>query len=274
MMRLDPLRTKTSWRLSMYSWHASAVLHALVAGTLAVSGVSTPARLYPPRHGQNSPGSAGGGQVVIEEVTEDSTEVVAVPVMHIVPPRPEVAAQVLSSDDWKPRKDSPPTAQSVEGPVLPAADLVSATVDLPPHTSPHREEVTANLTDISEPQTLNPPRHSAPGGPGTSPYASVPSRASSGQLADVPSAIYNPPPIYPREALAAFWEGRVVLRVAVNAAGRVTSATVLQSSGHPILDEAARRTLLEQWRFEPARRFGFAVATEVRVPIVFQIERD
>ena len=200
MIRSDPLRSKTSWRLSMYSWHASAALHALVAGTIVVSGVSTAPRLYPPRYGLNSPGSAGGGQVVIEEATDDSTEFVAVPVMHIVPPRHEAAAHVLSSDDWEPQKDSPLTAQSVAGPMLPAANLVSTEVDVPPHISPNRQESTADLTDIAESQTLSAPRHSAPGGPGTSTYASSPSAASSGQLADVPSAIYNPPPIYPPEA--------------------------------------------------------------------------
>ena len=171
MIRSDPLRSKTSWRLSMYSWHASAALHALVAGTIVVSGVSTAPRLYPPRYGLNSPGSAGGGQVVIEEATDDSTEFVAVPVMHIVPPRHEAAAHVLSSDDWEPQRDSPLTAQSVAGPMLPAADLVPTEVDVPPHISPNRQESTADLTDIAESQTLSVPLHSAPGGPGTSTVA-------------------------------------------------------------------------------------------------------
>ena len=82
----------------------------------------------------------------------------------------------------------------------------------------------------------------------------------------------NPKPPYPLQAAQRGWQGAVMLRVEVSAAGRATSAVVLASSGHAALDESARQTVLERWRFEPATDDGRPVAGIVNVPIQFRLE--
>jgi len=62
--------------------------------------------------------------------------------------------------------------------------------------------------------------------------------------------VYCPRPEYPEEARARGIEGSGVILVYVRADGSVASARVLQSSGHAILDRAAKAAFV-QWRFVP-----------------------
>lgn len=80
-------------------------------------------------------------------------------------------------------------------------------------------------------------------------------------------------PPYPREALRAGHQGTVVLRVLVDVDGRPLEVTVESGSGYRQLDEAARRHVLRQWRFQPAMRDGQAVQAIGLVPIEFNLER-
>ena len=67
-------------------------------------------------------------------------------------------------------------------------------------------------------------------------------------------------PEYPYEARARHWTGSGLVLVHVNAGGYVTSARMLKSTGHRILDEAALKAF-RQWRFKPG------TVPEVRLPI-------
>ena len=82
----------------------------------------------------------------------------------------------------------------------------------------------------------------------------------------------NPTPHYPAEARDNGWEGRVVLHVRVNAAGRPDGVRVSRSSGFSVLDAAARRAV-RRWRFRPASQAGVAVAASVLIPIRFRLRR-
>jgi len=82
----------------------------------------------------------------------------------------------------------------------------------------------------------------------------------------------NPAPPYPSDALAIGREGKVMLRVAIDASGRVTAISVYESSGFASLDSAALSTV-QRWSFSPARRFGQPIPFEFRVPIEFSIRR-
>jgi protein TonB len=64
-------------------------------------------------------------------------------------------------------------------------------------------------------------------------------------------------------------QGVVVLRVHVRADGSVAMAELAQSSGSQLLDDAALKTVREQWRFLPARLDGTPVESWVEVPIRF-----
>ena len=57
----------------------------------------------------------------------------------------------------------------------------------------------------------------------------------------------------------------------VNAAGRVDSVRIQQSSGYGILDEAAVRAV-RRWRFNPARRGENPISSHVTVPIGFKLQ--
>lgn len=82
---------------------------------------------------------------------------------------------------------------------------------------------------------------------------------------------YSPAPPYPGTAMRRGLQGDVMLRVRVDAEGRVLAVEVERSSGHRELDRAAERQVRERWRFQPAQREGRAVSSWVRVPISFRL---
>lgn len=107
-------------------------------------------------------------------------------------------------------------------------------------------------------ETTKPEETVAPEGPRPSPS----SRAMQGaEVDEVPTAVFNPNPRYPPDALAAGLEGRVVVLIKIGADGRVTAASVYESSGLDSFDEAALEAI-RRWRYRPARRGGLAVPYE------------
>ena len=81
----------------------------------------------------------------------------------------------------------------------------------------------------------------------------------------------NPRPSYPRRALEAGWEGRVLLKVKVLPNGHVGGAVVQKSAGRSALDEAALE-VVKGWLFVPATQGGRPVAGWVSVPFEFRIQ--
>jgi protein TonB len=66
-------------------------------------------------------------------------------------------------------------------------------------------------------------------------------------------------------------QGKVILRVHVDAEGRVAGIELYRSSGFERLDKAALAAV-RQWRFAPARSGDRAVAGVALVPINFSLE--
>jgi protein TonB len=58
-------------------------------------------------------------------------------------------------------------------------------------------------------------------------------------------------PVYPKEALRNEWTGKSTLSFLIGVDGRVKDSKVVKSSGHEILDEAAREAL-SKCQFKPA----------------------
>jgi len=81
----------------------------------------------------------------------------------------------------------------------------------------------------------------------------------------------NPPPAYPSAARRMGQQGKVVLRVRVNAMGNPDKVELRASSGFARLDEAALDAV-RRWRFVPARLGDKPVASWVLVPILFTLE--
>jgi len=84
--------------------------------------------------------------------------------------------------------------------------------------------------------------------------------------------LHAPPPPYPPQALQHHQQGEVLLRVSIDASGKVAAVQVERSSGHRPLDQAARRQVLRHWRFAPAQRDGQHIPAQGLVPINFRID--
>lgn len=85
--------------------------------------------------------------------------------------------------------------------------------------------------------------------------------------------ISAPSPSYPREAIRDGLTGTVELEILVGTDGKPLEVRVVRSSGHRLLDLAARRVVMTQWLFHPAIRDGRQVQALGRVPIAFTLER-
>lgn len=79
----------------------------------------------------------------------------------------------------------------------------------------------------------------------------------------------NPPPEFPELARQNGWYGTVLLRLWIDAEGRVTTVRVEESSGYGVLDAAAVRAV-QRWQGRPARKNARPVATEELLPVVFR----
>ena len=105
--------------------------------------------------------------------------------------------------------------------------------------------------------------------------ASPPAKAESAPIAIEPprhdmAYLENPPPAYPSLSRRTREEGRVLLRVRVDAEGHVEAVELQATSGHPRLDEAAIDAV-RRWRFAPARAGDRRVAGWAVVPINFHL---
>jgi len=81
----------------------------------------------------------------------------------------------------------------------------------------------------------------------------------------------NPKPPYPRTARRRGYEGVVVLKVEILSDGRVGEVRTKRSSGHPILDRSALKTV-KKWTFIPAKRGEEPIRVWAEIPIKFQLE--
>lgn len=108
------------------------------------------------------------------------------------------------------------------------------------------------------------------GGSGSAAAAAPPSAEQ--EVDSQPYVIDAPLPEYPSEARLNKWQGRVIVRVLVEASGRVADAQVAKSSGYNELDQAAEEVLY-RWRFNPAYRDGQPVTAWVKVPVSFKLTR-
>ena len=129
-----------------------------------------------------------------------------------------------------------------------------------------------------DPQGKPPPRPApaAGSGPPVEPAAmrqEAPGPSPAQALPEPELALYcphRPPPRYPARARRLGQEGVVDLLVELSAAGRVTEVRVVQSSGSARLDAAAVAAVRD-WRCEPARVDGGAVAASARQRIRFSL---
>ncbi len=155
----------------------------------------------------------------------------------------------------------PPKRKPVISP--PPIGIAEKHKSVPEHASPHpdRQADTAMKRDTGADASSSELASAASAGAATArlvpPRYATPGRG-------------NPLPDYPRAARRRGIEGRLLLRVAVSAAGQAEKIEVIESSGHELLDRAAEQAVWK-WRFEPGRRAGIPVSATIDVPVVFRL---
>ena len=160
--------------------------------------------------------------------------------------------------------EAAPAAPAAEAAPPPAAEPVAEPpAEIPPEPAPQPQPAEPRAPQPAAPA----PRSGTLAGTG---HPAVSAGAGPGHTQ--PRYRSNPRPDYPASARRLRQQGRVLLDVAVSAAGQPTSVSVKQSSGVAALDAAALAAV-RCWTFEPARTAGRAVAARVEVPVRFELAR-
>lgn len=171
-----------------------------------------------------------------------------VPVVESRVLEPECVPQVAPTSTSVPLSEpTPPAPLPFEAPDPPAAAPRSASVPPAPHDWKTR----------IRPEPPPTPTEEQP-------------RQAAVDVEAVPLEDENEPPPYPYLAWRHHQQGTVIVELEIDASGSVTAGRVVQSSGWPLLDEAARQQLLE-WHFRPARHEGSPHACRFRQPVVFHL---
>lgn len=142
------------------------------------------------------------------------------------------------------------------------------------HRTPTHSPIAVERVEVP-PLAVTPTRESPPAPTVVANASAVVSAAGRADVIEPPhfNAAYlnNPRPAYPSMARKLGLEGKVVLRVQVTATGMPGQVVVAQTSGAPMLDEAAIKAV-QGWAFVPARRGDVPVTHVVDVPIRFQLK--
>lgn len=80
-------------------------------------------------------------------------------------------------------------------------------------------------------------------------------------------------PPYPGQERREGIEGTVQLHLSVGADGRVSSATVVRSSGNADLDSNAVAWVVAHWKYKPALASGVPVASETDANVVYDLKK-
>ncbi|TCV95889.1 outer membrane transport energization protein TonB [Luteibacter rhizovicinus] len=153
----------------------------------------------------------------------------------------------------------PPPIDLKPIPATPHAPTAAAT----PHPTPAPVAVSTptdegTIAPVPVTPSIAPPTDAAP--------------VTAAPLAGVTLAYVSAPaPAYPTIAVRRHLSGTVVLRVLVDESGKPIDVVVESSSGHDVLDKAAREQVLAKWTFQPAQTNGQHVKAWARVPVTFDL---
>jgi protein TonB len=232
---------------------SSLAIHGGLVGVAVLCQIATrpadrPALLL----GVESREFTGSVDVEPPDVTEPVVEPMPVvdPIPDVVPdaPTPDEAAEPPPSDDV-------PVADSM--PVL--ADAVPVGVRLAP------KRATSAPSAVPAPSTT-----AAAAAPVRPVVVFAPSRRGAHAESRAAERIGNTPPAYPIEALRRHEEGTAILDVRVTAEGSVSEATIYESSGSRVLDDASISAALG-YRYAPRLVDGVSAPDWLRVPFVWRL---
>ena len=183
-------------------------------------------------------------------------ELIEAPQPEIAPPPPAPPTEKARPVSPAPKPPRPAAAPAPQPLALasptPAPDAPTGVTE--PDPAPP-----ALLAAVSEPAPA-PPSPPAPPAP---PRLELPSSSA--------DYLSNPRPPYPPLSKRLGEQGKVVVRVFIEANGTASKADVRSSSGYDRLDQTALQTVLK-WRYVPGKRNGVAEAMWFNVPISFVLD--
>ncbi|KMM75292.1 energy transducer TonB [Xanthomonas sp. NCPPB 1128] len=186
------------------------------------------------------------------------------PLSHVTaPPEPAQVQPPWQQPLVIPVTPTPPTIPTVEK-QLPTQPRTPTVVPVPTPTPASVVDSSPVVLD-SAPSVDPTPSIAAP----SLPPASVSAPVEGMQL----QYLRAPAPPDPRDALRDRLQGSVLLRVLVGTDGQPLQVSVEKSSGHRVLDQAARDQVLKRWAFKPALQNGTPVQAYGLVPIDFSLDR-
>lgn len=172
---------------------------------------------------------------------------------------------------------STPSIRLIDHPVEPKPLPAPPPIDLKPMPV-HRQATPTVTRHVESPPAVAPvvptDEGTAPMTP-VAPVAIAPVAPPAVQAAPVEATlayVSAPAPGYPRSAISAHMQGTVTLRVLVDEAGKPVDVVIESSSGHAVLDKAARDQVLARWRFQPAQQGGQPVRAWARIPVTFDLK--
>jgi protein TonB len=185
-----------------------------------------------------------------------------------VPAVPKPAAPVVPKPPAKPPV-TPPRKPPVQKPKAPAPTPPArpAPVPMPPEPAPQEAPAPAPPQAAPAPAAPPAPDTAPPRAPAAQAAPAAPKTISSGA-----QYLQPPQPEYPAQSRRLGEEGRVILRVLLDEAGRVGQVQVQKSSGFPRLDQAAIDAV-QRARFKPHLEDGRPLAVYVMVPISFRLDQ-
>ncbi|WP_369976028.1 energy transducer TonB [Xanthomonas bundabergensis] len=187
-----------------------------------------------------------------------------IPLSHVAPPQ-------------EPAKAKPRWQQPIVVPITPTPPQPVTKVEPRPVTQPRVPTAVPDPIPVQTPLADASPMPMQDASPDPAPAVAEPSVPPGPVGAPVAGVqlqyLRAPAPPYPREALRDGLQGSVLLRVLVGVDGQPLEVTIAKSSGHRILDQAAREQVLKRWKFHAALQQGTPVQAYGLVPVDFSLGR-
>lgn len=159
---------------------------------------------------------------------------------------------------------------------IPENTMMASMVQMPPRTTPSAHQPARDMHRPAAKSSMHPIAQSRPHQQAARRPARMPSKPSPQPR---PTAVASPPhpqpvvlhnlmpscsertaPAYPPASIRLNEQGRVVLRVELDASGQISSVKVAATSGFPRLDQSAIAAM-QSWHCRPAMRHGIPVTS-------------
>ena len=173
-------------------------------------------------------------------------------------PQPKTPTKTVTTKQPTPPVPAPTPTVAPQPAPTPLAIAPSAKTPAPSAATPAATAATQSNSTGSSNAPASPPAPPAP------PKVELPSSDA--------DYLNNAKPAYPAISKRLGEQGRVVVRVFIDADGQPSQASVKQSSGFDRLDQASVETALK-WRYAPGKRAGVAQGMWFDVPLNWQLTR-